>query len=202
MATKQSKKVKKGIKKSFYEVSAPLTATKIHLYAADAEDLDGKKIKIDLTKSLRGKSLILKMKIKNTDGKLSAIPEEVDLAGSYIRRAMRSGTDYAEDSFQAETRDAIVRIKPLMITRRRVSRTVLKALRENARKQLLSHLKTRDTEEVLGEIISNKIQKQLSQKLKKIYPLALCEIRTLQVVKFTEKSTKKKEEKPEPETKA
>ena len=192
MGNKQSGK--KGIKKGFYEVSAPLTATKIHLYASAPEDLDGKKIKIDLTKSLRGKSLVLKMKIKNTGGNLSAIPEELDLAGSYIRRAMRKGIDYAEDSFETETRDAIVRVKPLMATRRKVSRAVLNALRINAKKQLISHLKTRDSEEIFSEIISNKIQKILSQKLKKIYPLALCEIRTLKVIKFIEKTSKKENE--------
>jgi len=177
------KKTKKGAKKSFYEVNAPLTSTKIHLYAISPEDLENKMVKIDLTKTLRGKSLVLKLRVKNTDSGLTAHPENIELAVSYIRRVMRKGTDYVEDSFEAESRDSIVKIKPFLITRRKVSRAVLKALRENARKTLISHIKTRDSEEIFSEIVSNKLQKQLSQKLKKIYPLALCEIRVFQVLK-------------------
>ena len=108
---------------------------------------------------------------------------------SYIRRAMRTSTDYAEDSFEVECRDCVARIKPLLITRRRVSRTVLKTLRENAKKFLIGHIKTREVQEVFSEIISNKLQKQLSLKLKKIYPLALCEIRMFEILK-KEKTSK------------
>jgi len=35
--------------------------------------------------------------------------------------------------------------------------------------------------EVASEVMANKIQKELSLKLKKIYPLALCEIRVLEL---------------------
>ena len=96
---------------------------------------------------------------------------------------MRKGTDYAEDSFEAECHDHTTIIKTLLITRRRVSRSVLKALREEARKFILSYVKTRKAEELFSEIMTNKLQKQLSLKLKKIYPLALCEIRVFKIVK-------------------
>ena len=63
MATKQTK-AKKGIKKDFFEVSAPLITTKISLYAAEKKELEGKVAKIDLTKALRGKSLELSLRVK------------------------------------------------------------------------------------------------------------------------------------------
>ncbi|MCA9485408.1 MAG: hypothetical protein KC506_01025, partial [Nanoarchaeota archaeon] len=113
---------------------------------------------------------------------------------SYIRRVMRKSADYCEDSFEAECRDSIVRIKPLLVTRRRVSRAVLKALRDSTKKLLETYLKTRTSQEVFSELMANKLQKQMATKLKKIYPLALSEIRMLQIVKtLEEKPISKKE---------
>ena len=195
MAAEKKKKIKKNIKKSFYEISAPLTSTRIELYASSPEELDGKTIKIDLTKSLRGKSFELKLRIKNKDNSLVAEPESLILVMSYVRKIMRKGSDYVEDSFATSCRDASVQIKPLLVTRRRVSRAILKALRDSTRKQLESHLKTRSTKEIFSEIITNKLQKQLSLKLKKIYPLALCEIRSFEILNQKQIEQKPSEEK-------
>ncbi|MFH1425647.1 MAG: hypothetical protein ABIG28_02890 [archaeon] len=189
---KHKAKTKKNIKKSFFEVSAPVTATKIHLYASSAEELENKTIKLDLTKNLRGKSLELKLKIKKTDGILSAEPESLELAISYLRRVMRKGTDYCEDSFETQTTDFTARVKPLLVTRKRVSRAVLKAIRENAKKHIEAYFKTRTALDLFQEIMTNKFQKQLSQKIKKIYPLALCEIRVFKLLKPIEKKAVEK----------
>jgi len=160
-----------------------LTSTNIQLYSPSKEALIGKIIKLDLTRSLKGKSLELKLRIKKDGEALSAEPESVILVNSYIKKVMRKGTDYVEDSFETECKDCTARIKPFLITRKRVSRVVLKALREEAKKYLLAYTKTRTSKEIFSDIISNKIQKQLSLKLKKIYPLALCEIRVFKIEK-------------------
>jgi ribosomal protein S3AE len=180
---KQKQKAKKNIKKRFFEVLAPLTSTSIQLYAASEEELNGRTVKLDLSRNLRGKSIEMILRIKLEDGKLMGIPESAALAPSYIRRVMRSGVDYCEDSFETECRDSIVRIKPFMITRKRVSRSILKGLREEAKDFVIAYVKTRNSKEIITEIITNKLQKLLSLKLKKTYPLALCEIRVFEVLK-------------------
>lgn len=187
---KMKVKAKKAVKKSFFEVEAPLTSTKIELYSPSMEELDGKSIKIDLTKNLRGKNLELKLRIKKEGEKLLGEPEKVELMGAYVRRAIRKGIDYCEDSFELECRDCTCRIKPFLLTRRRVSRSVLNSLRDNTKKWLEAYLKTRTGQEIISEIIANKIQKQLSLKLKKIYPLALCEIRVFEITKKKQVSEK------------
>ena len=164
-------------KKSFFEVNSSLTSAKIQLYAASPQELNGKIVKIDLTRSLRGKSLELKLKVKAEGDKLNGEPTSLELAGSYIRRAFRKGADYVEDSFVAECKDNKVVIKPFMLTRNKVSREVRKAIRNTAKDYLLAYLKNRSSREIFTEIMTNKIQKELSLRLKKIYPLALCEIR-------------------------
>ena len=99
---------------------------------------------------------------------------------------VRKGTNYIEDSFSTECKDAQVKIKPFLITRRKVTREVRKALRNKAKEELINYAKDKNSEEIFDDILNNKLQKQLSLKLKKIYPLSLCEIRTLKVEKFRE----------------
>ena len=178
MAEKTSKK---GAKKEFFEVKAPMVSTKISLYASSAEALVGRIVKIDMTKSLRGKALEMKMRITMDKEGLIAQPINLELVGSYIRRMMRKGTDYVEDSFKVKCKDTEVVVKPFMITRHKVSRAVRKALRDNARQYLEGYLTTRTSGEVVSEITTNKIQKDLSLRLRKIYPLALCEIRVFEI---------------------
>ena len=175
-------KSKKLVKKKFFEVSTPFMSSKTHLYGASPEDFDGKVIKLDLTRNLRGKSFELKLKIKNDKGELSSEPVSLELAGSYIRRMMRTGVDYIEDSFIVECKDAKIQIKPFLLTRHKVSRAVRKALRNSARKNLEIYIKSRDSKELFDEIMLNKLQKTLSINLKKIYPLALCEVRVFKII--------------------
>lgn len=185
---KNKTKQKKIVKKSFFEVTSDITATQIELYAGSKEELVGKTVKIDLTKNLRGKALELVLRIKKENDSLFGEPEKLELAGSYVRKAMRKGADYCEDSFEAECRDFLLKIKPLLITRKRVTRNILKELRNNTKKIIEPYIKTRDLKETFSDVISNKLQKQLVTRLKKIYPLALCEIRVLQVIKPLEES--------------
>ena len=175
-------KSKKQVKKRFFEVTAPITSTKISLYSVSPESLENKIVKIDLTKNLKGKSMELKLIVKNDKDHLIAEPKSLILLNSYLKRVMRKGTDYVEDSFEAESEDSKIIIKPILITRKRVSRAILKTLREAAKKHLTSHIKTRNNKDLFTEITTNKLQKELSLKLKKVYPLALCEIKHFEVV--------------------
>jgi len=181
--TQQTSKAKKGAKKSFFEVKTALTATKIQLYGSSADDFIGKIVKLDLTRSLKGKNFELKLRvIKSENGLLEAEPILIELLGSYIRRMMRIGIDYVEDSFEVECKDDKAIVKPFMITRNKVSRAVRKELRNSARKFIESYAKTRPAREMFTDIITNKLQKELFLKSKKIYPLALCEIRVFGIV--------------------
>jgi len=183
MKQKVKSGTKKGGKRSFYEVSVPLTTSKIFLYSSGPEELEGKSVKLDLTKILRGKAFELKFNIKADGEHLSGEPKSLILAGSYVRRVMRRGTSYVEDSFKIDCKDAEILVKPFLITRNKVSRAVRRALRVQARKNLTTYFKPRSSVELFSEIMANKLQKQLSTLLRKVYPLALCEIRWIEVIK-------------------
>jgi len=178
MVSKTTKK--KGGKKKFFEVSLlPLTSAKVQLYGFGPEDFEGNVIKLDMTRNLRGKNLELKARVQNNDGKLTGNTYSLQLIPSYLRRAVRKGTDYVEDSFESECKDAKLRIKPLLITRNKVSRNIRKALRDEAKKHIQGKTPRLTKDEIFSEIMSNRLQKEMSNKLKKIYPLAMSEIRMI-----------------------
>lgn len=167
-------------KKKFFDVEIPLIEKTTQLQAYDVSELQNRYIKYDLTRILKGKSMLLTLKVNIEEGKPTTSPKKIMLMPYFLKRAVRKGTNYVEDSFPAECKDAALRIKPFLITRRKVSRAVRKALRNKAREELINYVKDKTSYELFDEIIKNQIQKPLSLKLKKIYPLALCEIRVLE----------------------
>lgn len=175
-------KAKRNIQKQFVDVKAPLTSTKISVYVAGPDDAIGKVVKLDMTRNLRGKGMELVMKIKQIDGQLEAQPTALMLAGSYIRRIIRKGTDYVEDSFVVDCKDAKIIVKPFLLTRRKVSRSVRQSLRLATKEFITGYVTIRTSLELFSDVMSNKLQKDLSIKLKKVYPLAVCEIRTFKLV--------------------
>ena len=170
-------------KKRFFDVDMPLLKKETQLQAYELKELGGRLIIYDLTRLLKGKSLIIKLKVKVEGDKAPSVPKEIKLLPYHIRRMMRKGTNSVEDSFSAECKDAKIRIKPFLITRRKVSRAIRKALREKAKEEILDYVKDKSYEKIFDDVLKNSLQKTLSIKLKKIYPLSLCEIRILTVEK-------------------
>jgi ribosomal protein S3AE len=167
-------------KKKFFNVEIPIVNKQTQLRAYEIPELEGRFLKYDLTRMLKGKSMMLTLKVKIEKNEATTIPKKIVLLPYFLRRMVRKGTDYVEDSFSAECKDASLKIKPFLVTRRKVSRAVKKALRNKAREELINYVKDKESYELFEEILKNQIQKPLSLKLKKIYPLALCEIRVLE----------------------
>lgn len=167
-------------KKKFFDVNIPIIEKQTQMQAYEIPELDGRFIKYDLTRMLKGKSVMLTLKVAVKDNEATAIPTKLLIMPYFIRRMVRKGTNYVEDSFPTECKDANLRIKPFLVTRRKVSRAVRKALRNKAKEELINYVKDKTSEQIFDEIIRNQMQRPLSQKLKKIYPLALCEIRALE----------------------
>lgn len=170
-------------RKKFFDVEIPLIQKQTQLQAYELNELNNKTLKYDLTRILRGKSMMLNTLIKIEGDKAIAVPREIRIMPYFIKRITRKGTDFVEDSFSAKCKNAQLRIKPFLITRRKVSRAVRKNLRERAKKELTDYVKDKNVEILFEEILQNKIQKTLSIKLKKIYPLSLCEIRVFEIEK-------------------
>ena len=180
-------------RKRFISVQVPILGSEMRILGT-AEELHKKTIKLDLTRQLRGKGLTVKLRIINQEGKLVAIPNKMELVTSYVRRMMRKRTDYVEDSFQARCADVRVTIKPLLITRKKVSRAVRKNLRNTAREFILEYIKEKEFIEICNEILDGTLQKAMLPRLKKVYPLSFSDIRVFETKELEkidmEKATK------------
>jgi ribosomal protein S3AE len=170
-------------RKKFIEVDAPIARADIELVGENAEALKGKTIKLDMTRQLRGKSIELTLKVDVNNNKAFAFPIKLKLMPYFIRRMIRKRTTYVEDSFTVPTQQSMILIKPFLITRKVVSNAVRRTIRNQTKNWLEDYLKEMTDEEVFDEILSNRLQKPLSLKLKKTYPLSLCEIRVLEIVR-------------------
>ena len=169
-------------RKKFFDVSIPIIGKETQLIGYEIGELNGKTIKYDLTRMLKGKAMLMQLKVKVEGDKAIATPKSTKLMPYFLKRVIRKGTNYVEDSFETESKNSKVRIKPFLITRRKVSRAVRKALREKAREELIKYIKEKEYETIFEDILKNTLQKTLSLKLKKIYPLSLCEIRFFKVI--------------------
>jgi ribosomal protein S3AE len=179
MAGKQTKVIVR--RRKFLEVEIPVIRSKIELIGNSPEELQGRTIKLDLTRQLKGKSVEAVVKIKLEDKKLIATPEKIKLMPYFIRRMIRKKISYVEDSFLTPSQENMLLIKPFLITRKRVSRAVRKTLRNKCRNYLQDYIAEKTNAELFNEILTNKLQKSLSLYLKKTYPLSLCEIRILEI---------------------
>lgn len=166
-------------KNKFFEVNLPLIDEKIELISTSEEKLGGRSVKIDLTRRLRGKSLEAIFKLIYENGKITVKPCRLTLLGYFIRRMIRNSISYVEDSFQIECNNAVMRIKLFMLTRQKVSRAVLNAIRRKAKEEVIEETKNKTYEEIFADIIANKFQRVLSSKIKKVYPIGFCEVKDI-----------------------
>ena len=170
-------------KKKFFDVDMPVIEKETQLQAYESSELDGRIITYDLTRLLKGKSMLLQLRVKSENGKMIASPMQAKLLPYFLRRMVRKGTIYVEDSFSTPSKDGKLIVKPFLVTRRKVSRAIMKALRDKAKEELTEYFKSKNSEMLFDEMIKGQMQKYLSLKLKKIYPLSLCEIRILKLEK-------------------
>ncbi len=171
------------IKKKFFDVEIPSIKKETKLQGYDISELEGRFVGYDLTRELKGKGVILTSKVSIENGKAVANPTQLRIMPYFLKRMVRKGTNYVEDSFSVECKNAKIKVKPFLVTRRKVPRSIRTTLRNKAREEIMNYAKDKNMEKIFDDIIDNKLQRELSLKLKKTYPLSLCEIRVLKVEK-------------------
>ena len=170
-------------KKRFFDVEIPIIRKETQMQAFEVSELEGRIISYDLTRFLKGKSAIFQLTVKTKGDEITLVPRQIKILPYFLKRMVRKGTNYVEDSFSTDCKDAVLRIKPFFVTRRKVSRKIRDALRKKAKEELINYAKDKTSDSIFEDVIRGDIQKYLSSTLKKVYPLSLCEIRILKVEK-------------------
>ncbi|MCL6501021.1 MAG: hypothetical protein K6T16_03260 [Candidatus Pacearchaeota archaeon] len=172
------------LKKTFFDVKLEIFESLVPLLAFRPEELENRVIKFDLTKILKGKGCEGKFIVRKTDSGLVGEMYEFRMQPSFIRHLIGRGTSIVEDSFVAKAQDTTLRVKPFMITRKKVHRSVRKALREGARDFIEKVFEDKTRAKIFQLVTSSVLQKKMAQRLKKTYPLAVCELRVVRVEKL------------------
>ncbi len=171
-----------GEKKKIWDIEVPLLRKDFAALAISKEQLEGKFLKLDLSRIIKGKNMDASLKISLKDDKLLADFYSLLIIQSSIKRMIRKGTSWIEDSFITNSKDNLkMQIKPFMITKKKVSRSLKNALRKASRELLLDYVSKKNSQEMFSSIISGKLQREMSSKLKKIYPLSNFEIRVCKI---------------------
>src|SRR3990167_719883 len=120
-------------KKRFFDVEIPIIKKETQMQAFEVSELEGRIISYDLTRFLKVKSAILQLTVKTKGDEISLSPRQIKVLPYFLKRMVRKGTNYVEDSFSTECKDAVLQIKPFLVTRRKVSREIRKGLRNKAK---------------------------------------------------------------------
>lgn len=171
------------LKKKYFDVKLEVLNSSIPLLAYTEESLNGRAIRFDLTKILKGKNCEAKFMVHLKDKELEGEMVSFLIYPSFIRKMIGHNISIIEDSFVAKCKDTNLKIKPFLITRKQVHRSVRTELRNKAKEFLTNTAESLTKSEFFQYSINGTIQKDLSKFLKKIYPLAVSELRVVELVK-------------------
>jgi ribosomal protein S3AE len=194
-AKKQSKQIVK--KKKWYSIVAPaMLGEKVlgESYLVDTETVEGRKLNMNLmqvTGDIKAQNSSVQFEV--TGAKDSRIQTKLigyEFLSAAVKRLIRRRMTRIDDSIVCVTKDGIkVRVKPLVMTRSKVSRSVEHSLRAHLRYEVISQVKNYACEELFSSVIKNKVQQDIKMKINVLYPLKGVIIRSLKIEKDSAKES-------------
>ena len=180
-------------KKKWYPIFAPKQFQESLLgetYVSETTDIDGKFITANLStimKKMRKQNVNIHFKVTSVkDGKGYASIIGYSLINAAVKRLVRRGRDKIADSFIAKTKDKkVMRLKPLIISMNKGTKSVQSALRLEARKIIREFVFTKTVDEVFAEIIEGRLAKQIKESIGKIAPVKTVEFRIVKLEENT-----------------
>lgn len=187
---KKKKEFIKVKKKKWIEVIAPEKYNKQVIGESLVEDsttLMDRKLKVNLmtlTRDMKKQSITARFQVKEIkENKAFTKLIGFDIIPSAVRRLVRRRKNRVDNSIILKSKDNIkFRIKPIVITQHRISRAVSCDLRKAVQEMLTESASKMDYEAFLELILLNRLQKELKQKIHKICPVRMVEIRSSRAV--------------------
>jgi small subunit ribosomal protein S3Ae len=139
---------------------------------------------MDLTRDVRKQTIKVRFKVREVINE-NAFTDFIgyELLPSSLRRMVRRGKDKVEDRFSVVTKDnLIVVIKPILITNSKTNASVLTRLRKGAQQAYAQHAKKITFSALSSDVVTGKLQRAVREKLTKIYPVRISEVKLLRLV--------------------
>mgnify|MGYP001560496519 CR=1 FL=1 len=116
--------------------------------------------------------------VKNNQANTELFQYRIQIA--QLKKITKQGKNKVDDSFIYNTKDdKKVTIKPILITRELTYKTTLKLLRKTTRDFLTQYTKSVTAQQVMRDIISNNLQRDIKTNAKKVTPLINCIIKSV-----------------------
>lgn len=179
------------VKKKWYPILAPKVFNEqfvgeIPLY--DIKSAIGRDVSVNLmvlTNDPKKQNVNVTFKMKYTDGdNIRTEFTGYNLIPSFMKRLIRKRKLKLNDSFTAETSDhKKIRIKPIIVANGIVKGVAKADLIKNTREIIKKGLLKTSYESLVRELIMHKFQFNVKDKLKKTYPVAIFEIKSMEIEK-------------------
>ena len=211
MAKVKKKKILKVKKKKWVEIIAPKVFSEVSLgrtYVGEQKDALNKQMTINLmnlTRDPKKQSINVSFQTTKIVGeKVATVLVKYAMQPTAVRRMVRRSKERIDDSFVVRTKDRVkLRIKPILITRTNASKPVQSAVRTKARQAIANELAKLDFDQFVGAVLRREFQKKIADRVKKIFPIGITEIRMFQVIPEKKQALKEAvEEKPKEKAEA
>lgn len=188
---KDTKSLLKWKKKKWYKIMAPKSFREVVLgesLVIDPTVLVGRTISANLmniTGNVRKQNINVKFEIASIENdKAITTPLSYDTVSSSIKRLVRRKRDKIDMSPVFKSSDDIkFRIKPFIITRSNCANSIHTQMRKLVLLELHNYAEKNTFEQIMLDTLSGKVQNELKNKIKKIYPIRNFEIRAMTVEK-------------------
>ncbi|MBI4142090.1 hypothetical protein HY484_04145 [Candidatus Woesearchaeota archaeon] len=157
-------------------------------YISDFSEAKGRNVSVSLTVITgdpQKQNIVLNFTMTgSTPNAITTTPTGYRLTPAAVRKTMRRAKSKVEDSFKLTTSDnkpAV--IKPILVTKNRTKGAVLRNLRRTLKAYLTKKITSTTFENVILDLVTHRLQRELLDLLKKVYPLSTCEIKHFGQVK-------------------
>ena len=190
MARVKKKTAVKGKKKTWFEVRAPTLFNDqviAEVPTFEKSLLVGKKITVNLmnlTNDPRNQGMAVSFTISSLAGEVGI----TEMSGytvlpATLKRMVRRGKDRLDRTLKLRTKDnALIMLKPLVLTRTNTIGSVKRALRKKMHTYLRNYALQNDLAQIQQDIVQNKMQREMFNELKKLYPVAISKIRDFRLL--------------------
>ncbi len=195
MAQKKRKTqlVKKRKKKSWFSILAPADFGKKELgecYLSSKDELVGRRVRVNMmaVAKTRNPNVRLTFEVKEVKED-NGIADLVlyNLLPVSIKRMARKGKTKIDISKVLKSKDGELLIKYVIVTRNKVPNGVSKVINNTSVDLVSSEISKKNSADVFDSVINYGLQKDIKEKLKKIYPVDTFEVRYLKKREKTQK---------------
>jgi small subunit ribosomal protein S3Ae len=188
---KDTKSLLKWKKKKWYKIIAPKSFREVVLgesLVIDPTVLVGRTISANLmniTGNVRKQNINVKFEIASIEtDKAITVPLSYDTVSSSIKRLVRRKRDKIDLSPVYKSSDDVkFRIKPFIITRSNCANSIHTQMRKLVLLEMYNYAIKTPFEQIMLDTLAGKVQNELKNKIKKIYPIRNFDIRAMTVEK-------------------